>query len=166
MKLSTAVAIALTIGGAPLFAQSTTDGGFQLSTLSARSNMVSGGDVLIRIVPPGSDVNNIIITVNGRAANAKSKPTTDGNTALLALLKDLNIGKNDIAVGFKGQRPAVHLAVVNHPITGPVLSGLHQTPFKCETQAFGFGPPLDADCTVATRVEYYYRSISEPQGAN
>ena len=72
MKLTTAIAIALAMGGAPLFAQPAKGGGFEVSTLSTRSDMVSGGDVLIRIVPPGSGVNNILITVNGRAANAES----------------------------------------------------------------------------------------------
>src|SRR5436309_121091 len=63
---------------------------------------------------------------------------------------------NPIEVGVRGQKPSVQLVVVNHPITGPVMSGPHQTPFKCETQAFGFGPPLDTDCTVTTHVEYFY----------
>ena len=113
MKCTAAIAIAITMGVVPLFAQPARGGGFEVSTLSTRPDMVSGGDVLIRIVPPGSTVNNILVTVNGRAANPESKPTTDG-TALLARLKDLKLGKNNIAVGFKGQRPAAQLAVVNH----------------------------------------------------
>jgi hypothetical protein len=165
MKLTAAMAIALAMVGAPLCAQPVRSDGFEVSTVSNRPDMVSGGDVLIRISPVGSRVNNIIVTVNGRAANIESKPTTDG-AALLVRLKGLNLGKNDIAVAYKGQKPAVQLIVVNHPIAGPVLSGPHQTPFKCETQAFGFGPPLDGDCTVATQVEYFYRSTSQPPPAN
>lgn len=166
MKSTTAIAIAiaLAMSEAPLFAQSVRGGGFEVSVLSTRPDVVSGGDVLIRIVPPGSRVNKIVVTVNGRAANAQSKPT-DG-PALLVRLRDLNLGKNNIAVGYEGQRPAVQLLVVNHPIAGPVLSGPHQTPFKCEAQAFGFVPPLDVDCTVATRVEYFYRSTSQSPPAN
>src|SRR5262249_48902098 len=87
MKLTSAIAIALAMGGAPLFAQPIRGGGFEVSALSARPGMVSGGDVLIRIVPPRSGVNNIIVTVNGRTANAEAKRTTDG-TALLVRLKD------------------------------------------------------------------------------
>jgi hypothetical protein len=165
MKLTSAIAIALVMGGAPLFAQPVRGGGFEVSALSTRPGIVSGGDVLIRIVPPGSSAKNIIVTVNGRTANAEAKRTTDG-TALLVRLKDLSIGKNDVAVGYKGQRAAVQLLVVNHPIAGPLLSGPHQTPFKCETQWFGFGPPLDTDCTVPTRTDYFYRSTSRPPPAN
>src|SRR6185503_6519356 len=54
------------------------------------------------------------------------------------------------------------LTVVNHPITGPVLYSPHQTPFICETQASGLGEPLDADCSAATKVEYFYRSTAAP----
>ena len=35
-------------------------------------------------------------------------------------------------------------------------------PFICETQAHGLGAPLDADCSVATKVDYFYRSSAPP----
>jgi hypothetical protein len=57
MKITTAIAIALAMGGAPLFAKPARGGGFEVSTLSANPDMVSGGDVLIRIVPLGSGGN-------------------------------------------------------------------------------------------------------------
>src|SRR5215469_5724360 len=100
MNLMTAIAMALTMGGAPLFAQTVKGNGFEVSTLSTRPDMVTGGDVLLRIVPPGSGVNDIVITVNRRTANAESKRTSNGS-ALLARLKDLRLGKNEIAVGYK-----------------------------------------------------------------
>jgi hypothetical protein len=39
-----------------------------------------------------------------------------------------------------------------------VIAGPHQTPFICETEAFGLGPATDRDCSVKMRVEYFYRS--------
>jgi hypothetical protein len=51
----------------------------------------------------------------------------------------------------------VQITVVSHPITGPVIAGPHQTPFVCETEAFGLGPANDTNCSVRTRVEYFYR---------
>ena len=39
-----------------------------------------------------------------------------------------------------------------------MIAGPHQTPFICETEAFGLGPAVDRDCRVKTRVEYFYRS--------
>ena len=97
------------------------------------------------------------LQVNGREPNAEFKPTTPAAT-LIVRLKNLQPGRNVIEVGVKGRRPAVRLVVVNHSIAGPVMSGPHQTPFNCETQAFGFGQPLDANCAIATRVDYFYRS--------
>jgi hypothetical protein len=46
---------------------------------------------------------------------------------------------------------------VNHPITGPVFAGEHLTPFVCKTEESGLGKPLDADCSAATKVEYFYK---------
>ena len=79
-------------------------------------------------------------------------------------MKDLPRGRSVRAAGAKGQKPAVTEAVTNHPIAGPVMGGPHQTPFICETQVFGFGQPLDAECSVVTRVEYFYRSTAAPSG--
>src|SRR5690606_8284449 len=53
------------------------------------------------------------------------------------------------------------------PITGPILSGPHQQPFICQTEAFEvvtgerLGAPLDANCSVPTRIDYVYRSTAE-----
>ena len=157
MRFATVLAMAIVLGAAPAFAQAARGGGFEVLTLSARADMVSGGDVLIQIAAPPSTGTNIAITVNGLKPNAIGKVTPSGTT-LIARIYDLRLGRNVIALGVNGQRPAVQLAVVNHPITGPVVSGPHQTPFTCETQALSLGPPLDADCTVATQIEYFYRS--------
>jgi Tannase-like family of unknown function (DUF6351) len=160
MRLATVLAIPIVIGVTgvtPAFAQTMRGGGFEVRTLSTRQDMVSGGDVLIEIVAPPSTGTNVAIQVNGREPNAEFKPTMPATT-LIVRLKDLQPGRNIIGVGVKGRRPAVQVAVVNHAIAGPVMSGPHQTPFTCETQTFGLGQPLDANCMVATRVEYFYRS--------
>jgi hypothetical protein len=166
VRYATPLAIAILLGTTQTFAQPVTGGGFEVRVVSARAEMVSGGDVLIEIAAPPSAGTRVAITVNGHGPNAEIKPTPRGSLSasvtaaprLVVRLKDLQLGPNVIEVGVQGQRPAVRLTIVNHPIAGPVISGPHQTPFNCETQAFGFGPPLDADCTVATRVEYFYRS--------
>lgn len=164
MRLMTISAIAIALGAAPAVAQVAKGGGFELRTLSARADMVSGGDVLIQIDAPPSAAANVAIAVNGHEADAELKATRA--TTIIARLKNLTLGRNVVEVGVKGQRPAVRLAIVNHPITGPVISGPHQSPFNCETETWGFGPPLDTDCTIATRVEYFYRSNASPAGSN
>jgi hypothetical protein len=164
MRFAPVVVMAIQLTAPPVFAQAVRGDGFEVRTLSARADLVSGGDVLIQIAAPPPAAANVAITVNGHPPNAEFKATTPATT-LIVRLKDLQVGRNVIEVGVKGQKPAVQLAVVNHPITGPVIGGPHQTPFNCETQAFGFGQPLDADCTIATRVEYFYRS-NAPQTQN
>jgi hypothetical protein len=149
--------VAIALVATPALAQPARGGGFAVRTLSARPDMVSGGDVLIEITAPSSTGAEVTIAVNGHAAKAELEPGPAANT-LIARLQDLQPGSNLIEVGMKGRRPAVRLTVINHPIAGPVMSGPHQTPFICETQAFGLGAPLDADCSVATRVDYFYRS--------
>ena len=54
------------------------------------------------------------------------------------------------------------LEVTNYPITGPIISGPHQQPFVCQTDTFKLpdgstlGPPLDANCSAPTKVQYVY----------
>ena len=122
-----------------------------------RADLVTGDDVLMQIAAPVNAGTNVSVTVNGRDSNVELRPTTQPNV-LVARLKGLQPGKNVIEVGLKGQKPAAQLAIVNHPVAGPVVSGPHQTPFFCETVPMGLGQPLDADCAVNTRVDYFYRS--------
>lgn len=73
------------------------------------------------------------------------------------------------AAGHKGQ---AELSVKNHLRTGPVFSGPHKTPFECRTEQSGLGAPLDADCSVATRTDWFYltadgarKALLDPLGA-
>jgi hypothetical protein len=78
----------------------------------------------------------------------------------MGLLADLPLGETDVVARSGGAE--ARLAVTNYPLTGPIVSGPHQTPFLCQTDTFALpdesvlGPPLDADCTVADRVTYLY----------
>ena len=58
----------------------------------------------------------------------------------------------------KSPRNEASLTVTNHPITGPILSGPHLTPFECSTEASGLGPALDANCSAPRKTWNLYRS--------
>jgi uncharacterized tannase-like protein DUF6351 len=103
-----------------------------IKTLSTRPDMVTGGDVLVRVPKDAT------VRVNGRLEPGR------GETRLL---DGLALGRNAITADRD------RLTVINHPITGPVFSGPHEQPFVCETETAGLGAPLDADCSVATRHE-------------
>ena len=104
----------------------------EIATLSTRPDMVTGGDVLVR-VPEAS-----VVRVNGRVEPGHGRTR---------LIDGLRLGRNTITAAHD------RLTVINHPITGPVFSGPHEQPFVCETESAGLGAPLDDDCSIATRTE-------------
>jgi hypothetical protein len=129
-----------------------------IRTLSTKPELVSGGDVLVEVAgPPNLTVKNLVVRANGRDVSAAFKPGAQSK-GLVALVTGLQVGSNSLEASMRGSKTIAKLTVVNHPITGPVLYSPHQTPFICETNAVGLGPPLDADCSATTKVEYFYRS--------
>ena len=140
--------------------------GLQLRVLSSRPDMVSGGDALVRVeLPAGMAARDVKLTVNGADATAKLKADASGR-ALTGLVTGLTMGPNTLAATGSNKASA-KLTVVNHPITGPVFSGPQEQPFVCMTDKFKLlgggtlGPALDANCSIATRVDYVYRSKAD-----
>jgi NhaP-type Na+/H+ or K+/H+ antiporter len=140
-------------------------------TLSTRPADVSGGQVLVRIegsrhaVPDG-----VKVLVNGYDVSSAFHADAAGK-ALVGLVEELRLGRNALVVvgsHERGKRSgAVRLALNNYPIAGPILSGPHQEPFICMTETFAIGPEagtlgpaLDDDCSIATRVDYFYRTTA------
>src|SRR5438067_1658388 len=161
MKISAAIFVVLL---ASVAHAQTAKNGFAIQVISTRADLVSGGDALVQIAVPATvSAGRLAVTANGRDVSGAFKLGSKPNT-FLGLVSDLPNGRSEIQAGVRGEKPSASLAIVGHPIAGPVMSGPHQNPFICETQAFGFGQPLDADCAVATRVEYFYRSNAAPAG--
>jgi hypothetical protein len=48
--------------------------------------------------------------------------------------------------------------LTNHPIGGPVFAGKQTQPWVCATEEAGLGKPLDAQCNVASKVDWLYIS--------
>lgn len=121
-----------------------------IAVLSSKPALVSGGDALVAVGVNGS------ITLNGADVTADFKQV--GNRRI-GLVEGLKPGTNVLRAGGSS------LVLTDHPITGPVFSGPRETPFYCMTDAFKLpastqtlGPPLDANCSVKTRVDYVYRT--------
>src|SRR5947207_1648654 len=134
--------------------------GLQLRVVSnPKPEFVSGGDVLLSVTP----AQGVRLTLNGSDVTSAIRP--DG----FALVKNLNDGPNTL-VATAGKATS-KVIVVNHPITGPVISGPHEQPFICETEKFTLmsggtlGKPLDANCSIATRVDYVYKPTNPPAPA-
>lgn len=122
---------------------------------SPRPDLVSGGDVLIEVSGTGGRPPAIL--VNGKPAPVRIRPSHSGGT--LALVGGLRSGKNDIVV--KMRRKTARLTVVNHGKDGPILSGPHLAPYECRTVEAGLGAPIDANCNIETRYDWFYRSTDK-----
>jgi len=143
---------------------------FAIVALSSPPYAVSGGTVLVRVeLPRNVSSNDLIITLNSQAVTNAFRPEA-GQNSLLGLVTGLTLGENVLiakAIGHNNQAyRSARLILTNYPITGPIFSGPHEEPFYCMTQNFSLpastqklGPALDSDCSVATRVDYVYRTI-------
>ena len=154
MKLTGLAAVLLAGVTLATGAETLSPGPITIRALSTDAAHVTGGDVFLeisaqegtRIMAGGRDVT--------RAFHAGPAVGT-----LRGVVSGLALGKNVIKAG------DATLEITNYPITGPVLSGPWQQPFICQTQDFKLpdgttlGPPLDANCSVATVVQYVYMPV-------
>jgi hypothetical protein len=122
-----------------------------IKVLSSPPELVSGGDALVSVSGAGP------VTLNGADVTAVFKSSSDGKR--IGLVEGLKLGANVLRAG------SATLTLINHPISGPVFAGPHETPFYCMTAKFALpasketlGAPLDADCSVKTRIDYVYRA--------
>src|SRR5215217_8130333 len=134
------------------------------SVVSSRPDAVSGGSTLVKVTyPAGAVAKNITVTSNG--TDVTGGFTDDGKGNFTGLVSGLNNGKNSLVVKAAGTVSDT-LEVTNYPATGPIFSGPQETPFVCETQDFllpdgsKLGPSLDQNCSIATVVQYMYRTTA------
>ena len=167
--MKTSLLVLLTVLGILNLSAAPTAGRIEITTLSARADLVSGGDVLVRIVVASRGA-RLRATLNGRDVTTAFKIESDagrealaGASSHLALLTGLVDGPNALRVssGIAGV-PDETLRLTNYPITGPIISGPHQKPFVCQTETFKLpdgstlGPATDANCSAPTNVQYVY----------
>ena len=146
----------------------------EIKILSSRPDMVSGGDALVEVnAPAGIELSQVMLELNGMDVSNLLKRDPESGT-FRALVGGMAVGKNTLRASTKdgaeaavvsksGKRPAlldVSLTITNYPITGPILSGPHMTPYECRTFESGLGDPLDRDCSATPKTEYFYRASS------
>ena len=139
-------------------------GKIRISTLSTKADLVTGGDVLVAVdVSGGTNPARVKVRAGGRDVTAAFDPKPGTPNRLVGLVDGLAEGPTLLTAWAKGVRRPAKLSVYNSPITGPVFSGPHQSPFYCTTNApaNGLGPPTDADCSAPTKVAYYYRTNAD-----
>ena len=157
-------------------------GKLEIRTLSSRPDLVSGGDTLVEVkAPAGISLKQLTLTLNGADVTDQLKDNADAQS-FRGLISGLIVGDNTLRVAIKpsgqassrkaaGRAIQANLKITNYPITGPILSGPHMTPYECRTVESGLGQPLDANCSAAQKVEYFYRASDntfkplDPNGA-
>ena len=147
---------------APWFGSATpplANGQIELAVVSSLPSTVTGEDARIEVrgLQAGD---RLKVDRDGADVTSSLAPVSDGVVG--GVVSGLHVGMNHLtatATGPAGTRRAT-LDLTDHPITGPVISGPHQTPFICETEANGLGKALDADCSARPTVEWDARSVS------
>src|SRR4051812_12754652 len=104
-------------------------GAVRIVTLSNRADLVSAGDVLVRIsTPRGTDAADAHVRLNGRDVTQRFRQDSDGHGT--GLLTGLRLGSNTVTATLPDGRGA-RLTVTNHPQGGPVFSGPQIQPWTC-----------------------------------
>ncbi len=130
-----------------------------VQAVSSKPGYVSGGSVLIDVLPSVTS-STITAMLNGTdvASAFHADPANPGH--MIGLITGVKTGANSLVVSNGGD--STTYAMTGYPITGPIISGPHQTPFICQTSTFTLpdgsllGAALDADCSATSRVTYMY----------
>lgn len=129
-----------------------------LSVLSSDPGRVTGGDMRVRLHAGESLRPAVRVRVDGaELPESFDLQARDGD--LSGVISGLPLGPARVeveATTVNGDVRRATVDVVNHPAAGPVFSGPHLTPFECRTVESDLGAPLDADCSVERRVDYFY----------
>lgn len=160
---------------------------FEITTLSNRADLVSGGDVLVEVqVPKFADIDKIVVRRNGDDVTG-ALVFDDASRTLTGLVAGLHDGDNLLEAGIKVRRHFLwwtwddvvtleRLKVTNHPIGGPIFSGPQIQPWICATPTPQPGTDTvphtnpsglstfaaDAQCNIATEFHFWYKSTSAP----
>jgi Tannase-like family of unknown function (DUF6351) len=140
-------------------------GQIEMTTLSAPPSLVSGGrarieirglapDDVLAVTRDGTDVSDAFSPVGGPSITVQGVVTgLEGSSLVVATATGQTYGTRTAT-----------LQIINHPVSGPVISGEQQVPFVCETAESGMGAPsTDGTCSVPTTYHWYYRSAITQQ---
>ena len=158
-------------------------GGVKIKVLSSAPQYVSGGDARIEVSAAPGLHDKLEFWLNG----AKITPAmVSRGDRLEGIVSGMVVGANLLEVRHltgQGKGVTESIQLTNYPITGPMFTGTHQTPFVCTTNRLGKQPLVDManaptlddpgypvfgalnnkigysrDCSIETFVTYWYRS--------
>ncbi|MCG8412966.1 MAG: tannase/feruloyl esterase family alpha/beta hydrolase, partial [Pseudomonadales bacterium] len=135
-----------------------------IRAVSTKPWLITGGDVLLEVTSPESSApSQLRVTLNG--AEIGSQLVRISATRQQLLVTDLPAGDSQVQVS--NGNSSQSLTLTNYPISGPVISGPHESPFVCQSDEFElatgelYGPPQDENCFRETRIDYVYWSAED-----
>jgi hypothetical protein len=118
--------------------------------------MVTGSDALVEVtLPVGVAATDLKVALGGSDVSTAFKENADGRS-IRGLVSGLSLGDNKLVARTQDGKAYGELAVVNHPLTGPVFSGLQKAPYECRTVDSGLGAAVDANCSTVTAYDWFY----------
>ncbi len=126
-----------------------------IRTLSVRADLVSGGQVLTRILlPAGAAPSRLRVDLNGADVSRWFAMRPDHQVD--GLVRHLRLGPNRLVARVGGQR--AELTITNHPIGGPTFSGPQVKPWQCQPGA------KDRQCDQKPTYAYKYLPVGTNGG--
>jgi hypothetical protein len=130
-----------------------------IKVLSSRSDLVSGGEALVRIVLPSRRHGAVRSIRLGRRDVTDRFAARAGNR-LIGLVTGLRNGRNTLTVHLRGGGGA-RLRMINYPAQGPMLSGRQVLPWACNAGA------RNRDCRRTASYDFYYVPVGvDPETAS
>ncbi|TDD17150.1 hypothetical protein E1218_28510 [Kribbella turkmenica] len=133
----------------------------EISVLSNRADLVSGGDALVAIdLPQRADPDDLRIRLNGHDIRDRFASRQDHR--YIGLVTGLRMGRNTLTASLSNKAGS-KLTITNHSLQGPIFSGDQIEPWICETEKSGLGPATGSTCVAPTMYEFFYKSLQTSQ---
>jgi hypothetical protein len=130
--------------------------GVSIAVLSGRADLVSDGSALVAIqFTRRADAAHIRVSVGRRSVTSAFAWRADGRFE--GLVTGLTLGRSVLRATLPDGSGA-RIALVNHPVGGPVFSGPQLEPWKCQLTA------VDRQCDQPPRFGYVYMSTNPLKG--
>lgn len=116
-----------------------------VEVLSTRPDLITDSDVLLKLDLP-DDIQTTALKVS---LNGQNISDAFANEQRQALVEGLKLGDNQLKV--EAGRYYQNLSLINHPSSGPLLSGPQLKPWTCTNAS------TDQFCQKAVQYNYYYK---------
>lgn len=125
----------------------------QLNVLSARADLISGGEALTTVtLPSGIAPSSVSVVLNGTSVTSELALRQNGSFE--GLVTGLTLGTNTLEATAPGAS-ASRMTLIDHPQSGPLFTGPQVQPWTFNSGA------TDAGCDTAPTYTYEYMPVGD-----